>query len=495
VYRKYRAIFEYFDALLVGLTATPRDEIDHDTYGLFDLESGVPTVSYDLEDAVGDGYLVPMRAVSVPLKFQREGIRYADLSDEERERWDATEWSEDGEVPELVEAAALNRWLFNADPVDKVLEHLMTHGQTVAGGDRLGKTIIVATKHAHAEFIATRFDANYPRERGHFARVIDFQIEYAQHLIDEFMVPSRAPHIAISVDMLDTGIDVPEVVNLVFVKLVRSKTKFWEMLGRGTRLCADLFGPGRDKEYFSVFDFCQNLEFVSQNPPTVGGGGGESLGARLFASRLELIGALDERAEAGMAVDPPVVEAPASYAGPRDERQLRDETAALLHGLVAAMNVENFVVRPHRRLVEQYAQPGPWARLDAAARGELARSLGALPAEVPAEDEEAKRFDLLVLRLQLALLRAEPGFARLRDAVRAIAGLLEEKATIAAVRQELRLIEELQRDEWWQDVSAPMLEQGSRPRTATSASAPRRASSCARTSRTSPSTRCAPTRR
>src|SRR5690606_38890368 len=275
IYRKYRSIFDYFDSLLVGLTATPRDEIDRDTYSLFELERGVPTDSYDLDQAVADRFLVPPRAISVPLRFVREGIRYDDLSEEEKTKWDALEW--EGKLPAGdVDASAVNKWLFNTDTVDKVLEHLMTHGLKVESGDRLGKTMIFAKNHSHAKFIAERFDANYPHLKGHFARVIDYQTEYAQSLIDDFSVPERAPHIAISVDMLDTGIDVPEVVNLVFFKIVRSKTKFWQMIGRGTRLCPDLFGPGRDKEYFYIFDFCQNLEFFNQNAETTQGANGES---------------------------------------------------------------------------------------------------------------------------------------------------------------------------------------------------------------------------
>src|SRR5205823_2367956 len=158
--------------------------------------------------------------------------------------------SEEGEAPDQVNAAAINSWLFNRDTVDKVLEHLMTHGQTVAGGDRLGKTIVFAKNHAHAGFIAERFNANYPHYKGAFARVIDNQLDYSQSPIDDFSQAERQPHIVISVDMLDTGIDIPEVVNLVFFKLVRSRTKFWQMVGRGTRLRPDLFGLGLDKEFF-----------------------------------------------------------------------------------------------------------------------------------------------------------------------------------------------------------------------------------------------------
>jgi type I restriction enzyme R subunit len=297
VYQKYRAIFDYFDSLLVGLTATPKDEIDRNTYGLFELETGVPTDAYGLEDAVRDKFLVPPKAVSVPLKFQREGIRYEDLSEDEKDRWDALEWDEEGNVPDAVGAEAINRWLFNIDTVDKVLEQLMTRGQTVAGGDRIGKIIIFAKNHEHAVFIQGRFDANYPHLKGHFARAIDFKTEYAQSLIDDFSSAEKAPHIAISIDMLDTGIDVPEIVNLVFFKIVRSKTKFWQMIGRGTRLRPDLFGPGQDKKFFYVFDYCQNLEFFSQNPDVTDGATGASLSMRLFTTRLSLIAELDNREE------------------------------------------------------------------------------------------------------------------------------------------------------------------------------------------------------
>ncbi len=186
-------------------------------------------------------------------------------------------------------AEGVNRWLFNADTVDKLLETLMTHGHRVAGGDRLGKTIVFAKNNEHAEFIAKRFDANYPEYAGHFARVITCRTEYAQSLINDFSQLNRAPHIAVSVDMLDTGIDIPEVVNLVFFKPVRSKTKFWQMIGRGTRLCEHLFGPGEDKQDFRIFDCCENMEYFNQHIERSTGGVGESLRMRLFKERLTLI--------------------------------------------------------------------------------------------------------------------------------------------------------------------------------------------------------------
>jgi len=456
VFQKYRAIFDYFDSLLVGLTATPKDEVDRNTYGLFDLENGVPTDAYSLEEAVRDGFLVPPRAVSVPLKFQREGIKYEELSEEDKDQWDALEWDEEGTVPDRVEAEAVNKWLFNRDTADKVLEHLMTRGLTVAGGDRLGKTIIFAKNQHHAEFVAERFDANYPHLKGAFARVITFKTEYAQSLIDDFSNKEKAPHIAVSVDMLDTGIDVPEVVNLVFFKLVRSKTKFWQMLGRGTRLCPELVSPGHDKECFFVFDYCQNLEYFSQDIPATEGSAVESLGKRLFDARLELIAALDGGSEA--ALGRVVGEATAIYGDPKSNQEVRQSVVERLRREVAAMNLDNFIVRPHRRLVEKYARPEGWATLATDALSELSHGVAGLPSELDPENEEAKRFDLLSLSLQVALLRAEPGFERLRDGVKEIAGLLEEKDAIPMVREQMPLVQDVQTDEWWQDVTVPMLE-------------------------------------
>ncbi len=457
VFQKYRAIFEYFDSLLVGLTATPKDEVDRNTYGLFDLENGVPTDAYGLEEAVKDGFLVPPIAVSVPLKFQREGITYADLSEDDKEQWDALEWDEQDGVPDRIEPDAVNKWLFNKDTVDKVLAHLMTRGLKVAGGDRLGKTILFAKNQAHADFIAERFNANYPHYRGEFARVITFKVEYAQSLIDSFSSKDKAPHIALSVDMLDTGIDVPEVVNLVFFKLVRSKTKFWQMLGRGTRLRPDLFGPGKDKAFFYIFDYCQNLEFFSQDVQTTDGSMSESLGKRLFKTRLELIGELDLREEPAVAAGT-VGEAAASYSDPKTESDVRRAAADRLHEEVKAMNLENFVVRPKRRLVEKYAKPESWATLSPDARDELAHEVAGLPSELDPENEEAKRFDLLMLNLQLALLKTEPSSERLRNQVIEIAGLLEEKRAIPMVQAQMALLLDLQTEEWWQDVPVAMLE-------------------------------------
>ena len=282
-------------------------------------------------------------------------------------------------------------------------------------------------------------------------------MEDAQSLIDAFSQKDKAPHLAVSVDMLDTGIDVPEVVNLVFFKLVRSKTKFWQMLGRGTRLQPDLFGPGDHKTCFYLFDYCQNLEFFSQEMATTDGTAVESLGKRLFRARLDLIGELDERQEPAAAGSVAGPVAP-TYPEPKTEADVRRSAAERLYDEVKAMNLENFVVRPKRRLVEKYARPEAWGSLSSAARDELAAEVAGLPTELDPENEEAKRFDLLVLNLQLAILRWEPRFGRLRDQVIAIADLLEEKGTIPMVQAQMALLLDLQAEQWWQDVTVAMLE-------------------------------------
>ena len=459
VYQKYRAIFDYFDGFLVGLTATPKEDIDRNTYSLFDLQSGVPTDVYSLDNAIADDYLVPPKSVSVPLKFVRGGIRYNDLSPEEQEDWDANEWNEDGTVPTEVDPNEVNKWLFNQDTVDRVLQHLMERGEKVAGGDRLGKTIIFAKNRKHAQFIKDRFDVHYPHLKGSFASVIDHEIVRSDTLIESFYKADAEPHIAISIDMLDTGIDVPEVVNLVFFKLVRSKTKFWQMVGRGTRLCPNLYGPGQDKTHFWIFDYCQNLEFFSQNAGTDSGSVAPSLAERLFKGRLDLIAELDRRE----ATDPSLRQPGAADAGAvgewlSGEKILRRDLAARLMAEVAEMPLDNFLVRPKREQVERYAKPESWEKLGENELNELANEVAGLPSKLVDPALEAKLFDVLMLRLQLGRLNNDRNFPKLARRVREIAEALEGKAAIPMVADRLELILEVQTDEFWQDVTVVRLD-------------------------------------
>jgi type I restriction enzyme R subunit len=389
----------------------------------------------------------------------RSGLRYADLTEEEKDQWDMLEWGEE-EIPDSVEAAEVNKRLFNEDTVDRVIAHLMQNGIKVEGGDRLGKTIIFAKNQDHALFIEKRFNAAYPALSGHFARVITHKTgAYAQTLIDDFSKKTKAPHIAISVDMLDTGIDVPEILNLVFFKQVRSKTKFWQMMGRGTRLCEDLFGPGQHKEFFRVFDYCQNLEFFGANPELKEASTAKSLSERLFASRIDLVRALDEKAfkPDGFAQG---AQAPYSVAGepPPSEAVIREGALKTLQDTVTGLNLDNFLVRQHRRAVEKYREPKAWIPVDDAKRKELVEEIAPLPSERGFGREEAKRFDLLIFSLQLALLKGSKRFDTLKKQLLEIASALEDQTGIPAIAQQAVLIEEIQTELWWEGVTVPLLE-------------------------------------
>lgn len=445
VYQKYSAIFRYFDSLLVGLTATPRDQVDKNTYQLFDLEPGVPTDAYELNEAVKDGFLVPKRVKQVDMKFPRDGIDYDALSDEEKERWESLDWGDNGdprEMPDRVNSTAINNWFFNKDTVDKVLQHLMEHGHKVESGDRLGKTIIFARNHLHAVFIEERFNHHYPHHKGHFARIIDNFAKYPQSLLDDFSQKDKMPHIAISVDMLDTGIDVPEVANLVFFKPVYSKIKFWQMIGRGTRLCPDLYGPGDDKQDFRVFDFCFNFDYFKENPDGIEGSGGVSLSTSLFRTRVQLLGQIQTLPELNSST------------------ALKGSLATELHREVASMNRENFIVRECLEAVERFQNRKVWDQLIEADFETLQRDVAGLPSEIEADDIESRHFDLTMLRMQLTQAKGETGiFERYRQDVVEIAILLEEKTTIPAVKAQLEYLSSIQEASFWDGIDLNGLEE------------------------------------
>lgn len=347
VYQKYRAIFQYFDAMLLGLTATPKDEVDRNTYFLFDIEEKNPTFAYELFQAVQDKYLVPPKAISVPLKFMREGIKYADLTDEEKAEYEEKfgDPTQEG-ADDYISSEALNRWLFNSNTVDQVLNHLMTDGIKVDGGDKLGKTIIFAKNHKHAVYIQGRFNKNYPQYAGKFLEVIDNQVKKAQDILENFALDKveYLPQIAVSVDMMDTGVDAPRVVNLVFFKPVRSYAKFWQMIGRGTRLRPNLFGPENDKSHFLIFDYCQNFEFFGVKKDGVEGSNSLPLTQQIFLLKLELVYELrdsddeNERAHAQYFVDQ-------------------------LHAQIKALDPRRFEVRQHLRYYEKYKELSAWQNM------------------------------------------------------------------------------------------------------------------------------------
>lgn len=453
--RQYRAIFSYFDALLVGLTATPKEEIDRDTYGLFNLEMGIPTDAYGLDEAIADHHLVPPRTVSVPVRLQREGIAYDDLSDAEKDHGDALEWDDDGN-PDTAEPEAADACLHHQDTVDEMIALVMEErGHRVADGDWIGKTLIFAKNHDHARRIAERFDANYPQYKGQLACVITYEAGRAQTLIDAFSVADRMPRVAIAAGLLDTGIDVPEVVNLVFFRLVRSKARFWQMVGCGTRPCKNLYGPGQDKQDVLVFDFCQNLAFFDVHPEAAAATMPAPLDQRLFRARLELLARLETR-PAGLSVQ----ETRASYGNPPHPAALHDDLAQWLHRQVASMSTDHFAVRAKRRYLAPYTRREAWQRLSPAQAAELSEHVCGLPTTLRDDsDVAAKRLDLLILRLQLCVLRGEPAPGHLKTPARGVAKALLAQTCLPAVRDQAGWIEAMAGEDWWNDASVLLLEQ------------------------------------
>jgi len=421
IYNKYKDIFEYFDAPLVGLTATPKDEIDKNTYEIFHLENGVPTYGYELAQAVKDGYLVDFLSVETALKFVEKGIHYDDLSEEDKEIYEETFEQEDGEIPESISSSELNKWVFNEDTIRKVLHTLMEDGIHIDYGEKLGKTIIFAKNHRHAEKILEVFGKAYPHLPG-YAKVIDNYMTYAQSAIDEFSDPKKLPQIAISVDMLDTGIDIPEILNLVFFKKVMSKAKFWQMIGRGTRLCEGLI-DGKDKERFYIFDFCGNFEFFRMNKgkPTANQ---MALQGAIFGMEFEMAYKLQDIV---FQTEP--------------LKKFRRELVAEMVRKVKELDRDNFAVRQHIRYVDEYANEENYMGLTyedtLVVREEVAPYI--LPDK---DDTSAVRFDALMYGLELAHLAGKKHSRARKDLLAKVAGIASV-SNIPEIMMQLDLINKI----------------------------------------------------
>lgn len=438
IFKKYRAIFQYFDAILVGLTATPKTDVDRNTYDFFEMEHGVPTYAYDYETAVyQDKVLVPYYNYEVKTKFLEEGITYDDLSEEDKARYE-DDFTEDGVMPEFIPSAALNQFVFNEKTVDQVLQDLMERGIHVAGGDRLGKTIIFAQNKRHAQFIVDRFNALYPQYHGNFAQRVVCDDSYAQTVIEDFKMPEKAPHIAVSVDMMDTGIDVPECVNLVFFKKVRSKAKFWQMIGRGTRLCKGLScidqidGEYTDKRRFLIFDYCGNFEYFRQHKEGYETRETKTLSENIFGKQVRIMMALQE-----------------STFADADYQAWRKELVETCHGQVANLKRELIAVKMRLRYVEKYQKEDAFAHISDLDKGELEREIAPL-VFLDDPDEFAKRFDNFMYGLMLAHLEQMPSFKYAKKQLCDMAALLEKKVTIPQIKEKLPLIRKIGTDAFWE---------------------------------------------
>ena len=436
IYNKYRDIFTYFDAPLVGLTATPKDEIDKNTYALFDLGNGAPTYGYELAQAVKDGYLCDFVSVETTLKFIQQGIVYDELTDEEKEEYEAKFADENGDVPECVMPSALNEWVFNEDTIRKVLNTLMTDGLKIDYGSKIGKSIIFAKNHTHAEKILEIFNREYPHLYG-YAKVIDNYMTYAQSAIDEFSDPQKLPQIAISVDMLDTGIDVPEVLNLVFFKKVMSKAKFWQMIGRGTRLSPGLI-DGKDKDKFYIFDFCGNFEFFRMSKGNANASA-RSLQGALFSLKAQMAFKL------------------------QDAVYKTDELSAFRQTLVddmvrkvSELNQNNFAVKQHLKFVELYTSPNRYQSLSYEDTLMMQQELAPLLLPEP-DDPKALRFDALLYGMELAHLAGLP-YNRAHHDLLQKAEALSKIANVPEIEAQSALLEKILHTDYVENTGVDELE-------------------------------------
>ena len=429
IYKKYQAIFDYFDANLLGLTATPKNDIDKNTYRIFDLENDNPTFAYELDQAIEEGYLVHYgKPIDVGLKIVRDGLKYSELSEEEKEEFEETF----DEEKEEISSEEVNKTLFNKETVDLVIKTLMNNGLKVEGGDKLGKTIIFAVNQRHANFIVDRFNKLYPEYKGKFTQAVCHDIKFVDDVIDNFKDKVLYPQIAVSVDMLDTGIDVPEILNLVFFKKIRSKAKFWQMIGRGTRLCKDLFGPGIDKERFMIFDCYKNFEFFEVNVDGKEIKTTKSISESIFGAKVDIIKSLQHL----------------NY----QEKSLIEYRNNLIDDIITSIldiNNNRFDVRMKGAIIDKYKKLDNYKALNEKDVQELKNIIAPLITYTE-EEELSKRFDYQMYVIENAYLEKK-SFLRAKNRVIETAEKLSEKGTIEKISKKKETITKIQKEEFWKN--------------------------------------------
>ena len=453
IFGKYGAIFNYFDSMLVGLTATPRNEVDKSTYDIFEMEQGVPNYAYELEDAVSEGYLVNYRGFKRGSMILREGIKYANLTEDEKKQMEEI-WEYESAIKGVQRALEehpsardianneIFSYIFNIDTIDEVLQDLMENGLKVQYGERIGKSIIFAYNHRHAELIVERFNTLYPEYGAEFCALIDNYVTYSQDLIDKFEIRDGNPQIAVSVDMLDTGIDVPDVLNLVFFKPVKSKIKFMQMIGRGTRLSTSIFGEGKDKECFYIFDWCRNFEYFEKNPNGKTAPSTISLTERIFGLRAEIAFHLQHQ----------------KHQEDEFSKAFHDELKGILKEQVATLSDSHISVRSKWEQVSYFKKEESWLSLSEVDVHSLKGDIAPLLPKNTLEPT-AKMFDALTLSIQLSLLDEETNADKKIAQVQRIAEILvEKKATLPQVQAKMETLKEVLSVAAWENVSLEWLE-------------------------------------
>lgn len=461
VYNKYKSIFDYFDSLLLGLTATPREQVDASTYELFSLPKGEPTFFYDLETAVSAGYLVPYLSLEKTTKLLKNGLNYDDLSDEEKEKYeDVIGDPESTDAPKKIDGKEFYERIINSDTIDAMLQTVMNEGLRVKNGEELGKTIIFAVNHTHAQKIVERFNILYPEKGDGYCKLIDNYVNYAQTLIDDFSIKNKEPVIAVSVAMLDTGVDVPEVLNLVFFKRIYSKIKFWQMIGRGTRVCKelDVMSPSkdfflthsdnekfvsnyRDKQGFYIFDFCGNFDFFRMNPDGKEPSNALNLSQRIFNIKVDLIYSL---------------QASEHQCNPM-HKAYYDKTKAKLISIIGKLNTNLINVRNKLKYVDKYKTEEAWQYLSVLDVKEIKSQITPL-IDPNGDEESSKLFDLWLFNIELAQIEGDKDYSKAVQKVTTICSALLDKLSIPQVKQKQGALEEACTNEFWSSIEVDKLE-------------------------------------
>jgi len=460
IFNKYSAIFNYFDSLLLGLTATPREDIEKSTYTMFELDTNSPTYSYSLEEAVNEKYLVNFKAIEMTTDILKHGVEYDKLSDDEKQQYEETFMDDDGNLPDKISGEEFHSIITNDGTIDRVIQCLMNDGLKIEGNDKLGKSLIFAKDQKHALRIADRFRKLYPQYGDDFCKVVTSNIPYVNQIQENFDMRDKEPQIVVSVDMMDTGVDVADILNLVFFKRIYSKIKFWQMIGRGTRLSKNInvISPQRDyfdnkitnnqrvkhvdKQGFFIFDFCGVFKFFRIQPDGQKADNAVSLSQRIANTKLDIILALQKD----------------KYQGNQDIALYYKGLKQELLSSIRSLNKNLINVRTQAKYIDKYADEQVWNYLEGVSIKELKKHvIPILPTLI--DDEKVKAFDLKMLNIMLYKLTSNPGIVNLVLDVRKIAKLLLDKQNLPLVKNKVKIIEQVESPSFWTDNNILKIEQ------------------------------------
>ena len=454
LFNVYRAIFEYFDSFVIGLTATPSKAIDRSTYEILDLNTDEPTFEVKFEEAVNLEYLVSYRAFDKTSNILRNGLRYNELTEKEKEEYEELFGNDDGTVPEHIDGGVFRKHIFNNDTIDKMFSDLFTNGLRVENGNKLGKTLIFAVDHDHAVKIVDRFKILYPNLGDEFCQVIDNKIKKNKTRQINFAKKDSNPQIVVSVDMMDTGVDIPEIVNLVFFKRVLSRIKFDQMWGRGTRTCKNLhvITPPRDyfegksidderkdyvdKQGFFVFDYCNNFDFFDLHPEGKDPSNTLNLNQKIYSLRLDIFANLQS----------------ITYQEQPRFKAYHTQLKKLFVEKIAALDINRIDVKPKQYFIDKYKTEKAFEYLSGKNVYEIKANLLKLIVQDSDDDNYSKSFDYRVSIIQLSLLDDSVDSIKQKQQLIQIAVALLDKASIQDIYEKRDVLKRLADEDYYKNL-------------------------------------------